>query len=64
MNIYEMKLHDSFELKGNYGITYIITRVPGGWLYHYVRLDCNSMTCTFVPWNANLNINLGEDSYF
>lgn len=46
-DIYNLELHESIELKG--AINWIITRVEGGWIYTYIRLDYNSMVAIFVP---------------
>lgn len=45
MNLYEMKLFDSFAQR-IFGKDYIIVRVPGGWLFDD----------TFVPFNNEFQI--------
>jgi len=47
-DLYKMKLHEEIELK-NGPTHFIVTRVPGGWIYAYVRLDNNAMMNVFVP---------------
>jgi hypothetical protein len=47
--IYELKLHESCTAAGDY----VVTRVPGGWLYYkkemYSNGDTTTAVCTFVP---------------
>lgn len=47
--LYKMQLHDSKVFLTEEGIELIVIRVSGGWIYYYVRLDCNSMSSVFVP---------------
>ena len=47
-NIYKMKLHDTIISDDN---TYIVFRVPTGWVYHFIietesETSCNSV---FIP---------------
>jgi hypothetical protein len=51
--LYSMKLHDTYEVKTQ-GLTYVVTRVIGGWLYNHIRLDCDQMNMVFVPWNNEM----------
>lgn len=50
-DIYDLKLHETTEIIKQDGLNYYVTRVAGGWIYQYMRLDCNSMTSVFVPFN-------------
>lgn len=47
--LYAMKLHDVITV--HHGSTWI-TRVPGGWIYSFHRLDCGQMNSVFVPYNS------------
>ena len=49
--LYKMQLHDSRVFETQEGITIIVIRVAGGWIYYYVRLDCNSVSSLFIPFN-------------
>lgn len=46
--LYAMKLHDV--IQAHNGST-LITRVPGGWVYTFHRLDCGQMNSVFVPYD-------------
>lgn len=46
--IYEMKLHDVIYLNSGDAK---VTRVAGGWIYVFMRLDHKTMTSVFVPFN-------------
>jgi hypothetical protein len=48
INIYNMKLHDIFEIKDR-TFTGTITRVPGGWIYERDMPGYSHSTSTFVP---------------
>lgn len=48
-NIYNMKLHERIVPRENSEIQ--ITRVAGGWIYAFYRLDCNAMATTFIPYH-------------
>lgn len=43
--IYEMELHELLHIKD-----LEIIRVPGGWIYTKMRLDCGQMNSVFVPF--------------
>jgi len=45
-NIYDAKLHEIIRTDD-----WHITRVPGGWIYTHHRLDSNTMTSVFVPYD-------------
>jgi len=53
MNIYEMKVHDSFELENNNDqeseLLTFITRVPGGWIYNQTHTLYSGSSSVFVP---------------
>lgn len=48
--LYAMDLGDFLEHSEG-PVTFLIYRVPGGWIYHSNRLDCNAMTSVFVPFS-------------
>lgn len=55
-NIYTLKLGESYEDEQN---DYVITRVPGGWIFYkyYVGMNSSSKTSVFVPFNNEFKIN-------
>jgi len=59
-NIYKLKLHDCVEINSEPNSYYVI-RVPGGFIYTLYRLDYNSMTSTFVPFNNEFMTELNEE---
>lgn len=48
--IYDLEFHETIEIKSGY-ISYTVTRVAGGWIYNYIRLDRNQITMVFVPFD-------------
>ena len=51
MNIYTMKLHETFNINVGGPIGEMaITKVAGGWIYTHARLDHKAMTSVFVPY--------------
>jgi hypothetical protein len=56
-HIYGMKLGDRIASgdKGTYGFDWIITRVPGGWIY--TAETAMSPASVFVPWNNEFQLN-------
>lgn len=46
-DLYRMKLHEHIELHESLRVM----RVPNGWIYSFYRLDCNTMSSTFVPYD-------------
>lgn len=51
-SIYELKLHEGMEIYVNNSfISYWVVRVPGGFMYHYTRLDHGQMNTVFVPYD-------------
>jgi hypothetical protein len=54
VSVYDLKLHESARVQSDEGITYVITRVPGGWIYQYT--DRFSVTSAFVPLNNEFQI--------
>lgn len=57
--IYNMKLHESFQVKTG-GCSPIgeltVTRVPGGWIYTDYRLDRDTMSSVFIPFNNDMQV--------
>lgn len=51
-SIYELDLHEFTEVKIG-PITYIVTKVVGGWIYSNHRLDHNTLSEVFVPCQVN-----------
>lgn len=51
--IYDLQLHESITVILAGHCEFEIIRVASGWLYLYHRLDGNSMTTTFVPFDNN-----------
>ena len=49
-DLYKMILHETYRDDTAEGHR-IITRVPGGWIYTFHRLDCNIMTSVFVRYD-------------
>lgn len=48
--IYNLNLHEHKEF--SCGPTKLnVIRVPGGWIYQYIRLDAGSMWAVFVPFD-------------
>jgi len=51
-SIYDLELHEGIDIiMPDTPVMYNVIRVPGGWNYHYIRLDSNAMTCQFVPYH-------------
>ena len=48
-SIYDLDLHEGVHIESVQHCT--ILRVPGGWVYTIVRLDCNQMNSVFVPFD-------------
>ena len=46
-NPYIMKLHQVMHIDNG---SVEVRRVPGGWIYTTMRLDCGQMTSVFVPY--------------
>ena len=49
-DIYEMTIHETIDV-----CDFWVTRVPGGWIYRFIRLDFNTMSCVFVPINLEFD---------
>lgn len=45
-NIWQIKPFESLELNNEL----MVTRVPGGWIYRFMRLDAGQMNAVFVPY--------------
>lgn len=54
--IYKLELHESTVIEtkqtteGN-TVKWIVTRVPGGWIYQRSNVNVTDQTTTFVPFN-------------
>jgi hypothetical protein len=51
--LYGMALHETLEVKTGM-VTYVVTRVIGGWIYNHIRLDSGQMNAVFIPWNNEM----------
>lgn len=49
--VWELKMHKGLVTGGVFK-KYIVTRVPGGWLYHPHKEEMSAVTSTFVPWES------------
>lgn len=54
--LYGLKLHESKYFEFEFGLQLQVIRVPGGWIYQYVRLDANSMWAVFIPFNNEFQL--------
>lgn len=50
--IYELKLHETLEVKTNVGGKIEITRVPGGWIYAFDYPGYRQSPIIFVPFTV------------
>ena len=64
-NIYKMKLHQAFKIRGSCADNLSVMRVAGGWIYtQYFSMDGHPsstvMTSTFVPHSEQTQILTGN----
>lgn len=57
--LYWLKLHE-YKVFESGPTTMTVVRVPGGWIYQYVRLDQNSMWAVFVPFDNEFQLRDGK----
>ena len=48
--LYKLELHETINI-GTEKQSYMVTRVIGGWIYHYYRLDKSIINSVFVKFN-------------
>ncbi len=56
-NIYELKLHEMAVIETRQAtdgapVKWMVTRVPGGWIYQRNNVNVTDQTTTFVPYNS------------
>lgn len=53
-NIYKLQLHEATttpNVSNDYSLRYIVTRVPGGWIY---EPTCDHSAAVFVPYSEDM----------
>jgi hypothetical protein len=55
-DLYSIKLNEQIVMPRTGPIEWDVTRVPGGWIYSYVRLDSQQMMSVFVPYNNEFKL--------
>lgn len=57
MNLYKMKLNEVIiERRPDQPVSFIITRVPGGWIYFHLDKSANIGSSSFVPHNDEFQV--------
>lgn len=48
--LYELELHEVLEFTRQ-GVKFVVTRVPGGWVYYSPALERGTSASVFVPFS-------------
>jgi len=59
--LYDLELHEQYKIGCN--SEWNVTRVPGGWIYTYHRLDAGQMNSIFVPFDNEYIPNILPDTF-